>query len=100
MARKLTPRGPRSLGDAAESLVTALRDAGRLEPVDELRVAALRGLVEAVVAQPLNAALWRELRALELSLRAVPDDVAGDDLAALFAALGDVPQPGPPDSRG
>jgi hypothetical protein len=54
----------------------------------------------AVSAEPTNAALWRELRAAEATLRTVVDDGDDDSLSALFAALGDAPQPGPADPRG
>lgn len=77
-----------SLRVAAETMIESLRSAGRLESVDDLRVASLRGLVAAVSIEPTNAALWRELRATEATLRVVADDTS-DALSSLFAALGD-----------
>lgn len=93
MARTTQRGKAQTLPLAAETTLTALREAGRLEKIDDLRVATIRGLVAALSAEPTNAALWRELRQAEAMLRTVEDDAGADDLTALFAALGDTPKP-------
>ena len=67
---------------AAREMVTALRDMGRLETVDESRVAMFLTLAGAVDTDPLNAPLWREYRAAEAGLRelGVVEADAFDDL--------------------
>ena len=71
---------------AMETMVQALRDAGRLEPVDEARVTAALALADAVDADPTNASLWREYRAAVETLRQASDG-GTDDFAALMAGL-------------
>ena len=71
--------------EAAQVTLRALRDSGRLELVDEARVAALLSLAAAVDAEPANASLWREYRAAEVTLRETDD--ADFDYAGLLAEL-------------
>jgi hypothetical protein len=71
---------------AAEAVIEALRLAGRLEPVDSVRVATLQTLADAVDADPVNASLWREYRAAEAALREVRDD-GNDELAQILNRL-------------
>lgn len=83
--------------DAAHAMLKALRDSGRLEPIDEARVAALLSLAAAVDNDPANASLWREYRAAEVTLRETDDadfDYAGL-LAVLSAKGGDPTDPKP-----
>lgn len=71
--------------EAAQATLKALRDGGRLEPIDEARVAALLTLAAAVDDDPANASLWREYRAAEATLRETDDtDI---DYAGILAAL-------------
>ena len=72
---------------AVAETVKALRDAGRLEPVDRALVVAAETLADAVDAMPENASLWREFRASLSDLREVARDTAGDDLDALIDGL-------------
>ena len=55
------------------------------------RVAAFRGLADAVDAEPLNASLWREFRAVEAAVMELRDggDSELDDLIRSFAEVGD-----------
>ena len=71
---------------AVETMVDALRDSGRLEPVDEARVTAALALADAVDSDPTNASLWREYRAAVETLRQASDG-GTDDFAALMAGL-------------
>lgn len=71
---------------AIETTIEALRQVGRLEPVDAARVALAQALADAVDADPSNASLWREYRAAESALREV-DDSNQDDFALLLDAL-------------
>lgn len=58
-----------SISSDLESTLEAMREDGRLALVDEVLVGLARGLVDAVEADPKNAALWRELRAAVLAIR-------------------------------
>ena len=71
---------------AIETTVQALRDSGRLDPVDEARVTAAFALADAVDSDPTNASLWREYRAAVEILR-LASDGGTDDFAALMAGL-------------
>ena len=71
---------------AAEATIQALRDAKRLNETDSARVTALQALADAVDADPSNASLWREYRAVELALREVQDDDI-DELSELLGKL-------------
>lgn len=55
------------------------------------RVAALRALADAVDAEPLNASLWREFRAVEAAVMEMRDDDGGEieELIRSFAEVGD-----------
>jgi hypothetical protein len=87
-------RTPRTNQGAAEATIRALRQAGRLEAVDDALVAGFRTIAAAVDADPGNASLWREYRAFEARLRETGDHV-DDDLAdvlrAMSAPVGDPP---------
>jgi hypothetical protein len=86
-ARKATPAPVYGRNRTAiETMVTALRESGRIEPVDEARVTAAVALADAVDADPTNASLWREYRAAVETLRQVSDG-GTDDFAALMAGL-------------
>lgn len=61
------PFGPTRI--AAEATIHALETAGALEAVDASRIAALRATASAVDADPMSAALHREHRMAEASLR-------------------------------
>lgn len=71
---------------AAEKTIKALRDAGVLEHVDEIRVVAVQSLATACDAQPDNASLWREYRAAEAALRETTHGDT-DEFAVLLADL-------------
>jgi hypothetical protein len=71
---------------AIEIMVASLREAGRLEPVDEARVIAACALADAVDADPTNASLWREYRAAVETLRQASDG-GTDEFATLLAGL-------------
>lgn len=68
---------------------------GAMDGVDggkwSARVAALRALADAVDAEPLNASLWREFRAVEASVMEMRDDDGSelDDIIRSFAEVGD-----------
>lgn len=84
-------KGPARL--AADSLVAALRELQRVEPVDESVAETAMLLGEAVDADPTNAALWGQFRAAQSDLRAVG---AGDSdgIEKLIAELSaGVPNP-------
>lgn len=72
---------------AVNATVKALRDLGRLEPVDTALVVSAQGLADACDADPTNAAMWRELRAALQSLLAVGDGNPDDDSAAFLSEL-------------
>jgi len=80
------PKAPGTNLEAAESTVSALIAAGRLEQVDDARVTTLLNLARAVDADPGNASLWREYRQAEAALREVNDGGA-DAFADLLREL-------------
>lgn len=63
-----------------------LRRLGRLETVDEARIAMLRSMATALDYDPSNASLWRQYRAALADLLGADDDV---DLG-LAAALEEI----------
>jgi hypothetical protein len=71
---------------AIEATIGALREAGRVELIDEARVIAACALADAVDADPTNASLWREYRAAVETLRQASDG-GTDEFAALMAGL-------------
>jgi hypothetical protein len=74
---------------AAEQTIDALRLAGHLEPVDATRIAQLRAIASAVDLDPTNAALHREFRLSEASLRLSGAGAAEvDSYAQLMHKLG------------
>lgn len=70
----------------AES-IRAMREAGRLDPIDRARVVACEALADAVDTDPANASLWREFRAALADLLEVGRKDGIDDLDALIAGL-------------
>jgi hypothetical protein len=83
-------KGPNRI--AAEATVEAVRDLGRIEPIDESMMVGFEMLAEAVDNDPTNAALWGQYRQAEAALRGAGAD--DDDLARLSAALRDVEDAG------
>ena len=91
MARR-APQPPTTNRQAIDVVIAALAAAGRLEPADEALVVAARSLAHAVDADPGNASLWREYRAIEQRLRSTGEgSTSGIEaaLAALRAPVGD-----------
>lgn len=77
----------RKLG-AARGLERTLKAAGpRLDDSHAALVAMARGLAAAVDAEPANAALWREYRAVVMALGQVAGDQVDDDTAAFLVAI-------------
>lgn len=73
-ARKPTvikPKRPETNLEALELVINQLRHAGRIERIDEAVVMAARALAAQVDDKPDNAALWREYRAAEQTLRGI-----------------------------
>jgi len=71
---------------ALERTLIILRKLGRIEDVDAARVQTLRGIADALDADPLNAQMWRTYRdAVEDMMR--QDDDANDDLEKALAAI-------------
>ena len=71
---------------AIEQTIDALRTAGRLESVDNARIAICQSLADSVDSDPNNASLWREYRAAEAALRAANDQTQ-DEFTSLLASL-------------
>jgi hypothetical protein len=67
----LKPKQPETNLNALELVIDALRHAGRIERIDEAVVMAARALAAQVDEHPENAALWREYRAAEQTLRGI-----------------------------
>lgn len=84
-AKKTQPQHGRNR-QAIEQTIAALRSAGRLESVDNARIAICQSLADAVDSDPNNASLWREYRAAEAVLRAA-DVETQDEFASLLASL-------------
>ena len=72
---------------AAGILVDQLRTAGRLEDVDEARVAGLLSMAAELDSDPGNASLWRAYWQVESLLR--EDNVDDDAFEALLAGFGE-----------
>lgn len=97
-----TPKKPRNLKkqpetiqrttnlEAARKTVQAMRDLGRLEPIDESRVQAFLALAHAVdeceAEHRPNPNLWREYRSAEAQLRKESEHHV-DDFDKLLQAL-------------
>jgi hypothetical protein len=73
---------------ALESTIAALESDGRLAGIDRARVEICRGLATMLDAEPESAALWREYRAAEKSLREESSEY-GDPFDALVASIRD-----------
>jgi hypothetical protein len=67
----IKPKQPQTNLDALEMVIDQLRHAGRIERIDEAVVMAARALAAQVDDKPDNAALWREYRAAEQTLRGI-----------------------------
>ena len=92
--------------DAARKTVQAMRDLGRLEPIDEARVQAFLALAHAVdeceAEQRPNPNLWREYRSAEAQLRKESEHHVDDFdklLQALDSEVGNQAHPKPTHSR-
>lgn len=72
---------------AVDSTVKALQAAGGIELTDAAIVAAVRGLADAVDADPTNAALWRELRAMLDDLRETASAGVDSDAADFLISI-------------
>ena len=97
------PRG--RVTNGLEATVRAMRDLGRLEPVDAALVALVREAAAQLQAAVFDADESRYTRGVLIGryesvlshLLAVPDRDAGAELADLFAGMVDDAQPVPPD---
>jgi hypothetical protein len=72
--------------EAVDLTISAMQAAGFVEDVDAALVEAIRGVARAVDADPANASLWREYRALLADLRELGDGDS-DAFAELLASL-------------
>lgn len=70
---------------AANATVKTLGAAHKIADADRARVETFLALADAVDECPDNAALWRQYREAEITLREAVDD--GDELAELLAGL-------------
>lgn len=78
---------------ALEVTLAELTRMGRLERVDEARVAALRSMSVALDRNPFNSQMWREYRA-SLSEVTKANDDADDGLADALAQIRGAPEVG------
>lgn len=92
--------------EAAQKTIQAMRDLGRLEPIDESRVQAFLALAYAVdeceAEQRPNPNLWREYRSAEAQLRKESEHHVDDFdklLQALDSEVGNQAHPKPTHSR-
>lgn len=74
-------------GAAAQVMVTAMRDAGLLEPIDEALVRAVLSLAAVVDANPTDSRLWGQYQAAVRELRGTGPEVDDDEVAQLVEAL-------------
>lgn len=78
----------RRAGTNAQGLERTLKALGdRLDEDDEALVALARGLAAAVDADPANAALWREYRAVVTALSLAGSDKVDDDTAEFLLSI-------------
>ena len=70
---------------AADRTIDGLRSGGKLETVDEAMIVGFRAIAAALDAEPSNASLWREYRAIEARLR--DGGGVGDDLGRIINRL-------------
>lgn len=77
---------------AANATIKSLEASGRITDADLARVEMLRALADAVDAIPDNAALWRQYREAEITLREAVDDNEGlaEFIAGLSAPMGNI----------
>lgn len=80
------PVVPQTNSAALELVIGALREAGRIERIDEAVVMTARALASQVDEHPENAALWREYRAAEQTLRGI-STYANDTFDLLVSQL-------------
>ena len=72
--------------DAVETTIAALTEADRLTDEHAAVVQAARSLADAVDAEPGNASLWREFRAVIETLRSIGATEEDDDEVTLILA--------------
>lgn len=76
-----------SNGRAVRATVEALRELGRVEPVDEAAVTAAVSLADAVDDAPEDARLWGQYQAALRVLRGLSGQSDADAFAALLGAV-------------
>lgn len=76
-----------SNGRAVRASVEALRELGRVEPVDEAIVAAAVALADAVDDMPEDARLWGQYQAALRALRALSGSSDADAFARLLGEV-------------
>jgi hypothetical protein len=72
---------------AASVMVVAMRDAGRLENIDEALVQSVLSLAAVVDANQTDARLWGQYQAALRELRGTGPEVEYDEVAELVEAL-------------
>lgn len=70
--------------EAARQTIDAIREAGRLEPIDSAQVQGVMSIAAALDLSPFNSQMWREYREAIGELRA---DDGDDGIDALLAEL-------------
>lgn len=86
MGKRSSVSCPKTNREAIDVVIGALGAAGRLEAADEAIVVAARSLADAVDADPGNASLWREYRAIEQRLRST-GEASSNGLDAVLATM-------------
>jgi hypothetical protein len=83
-----TQKTPETLSnvEALQNTIAELRQAGRLDNIDDARVRIALGLARAVDTMPDNPTLWREYRAAEKALRE-ESEAHGDPFEDLIRQL-------------
>jgi len=77
----------RTCRSAVDATIKAMRDAGRLEEVDQAQVTTAQALADAVDAAPGVASLWREFQSALVALRHIGEGAPDDSLASLLDKL-------------
>jgi hypothetical protein len=68
-------------------MVAAMRDAGRLERIDEALVRSVLSLAEVVDSSPTDSRLWGQYQAAVRELRCTGPEVEYDEVDELVQAL-------------